>query len=68
LPDEDLATFKRYVARLFSVPVDDPNLGVALASDAIGAVHAYAADAIPWSQFVARADAILKAGGEGPTA
>ena len=43
-------------------------MGVALASDAIGAVHAYAADAIPWSQFVARADAILKAGGEGPTA
>lgn len=57
--EESLPVFKRYVGQLLGISITDPNRGVVFASDALAAIHSYAADQISWSAFVSRADALL---------
>ena len=59
VPDESLAAFRQYISRVFSMNISDPNEGVALAEEGIGAVGAYAAGRITWQEFVARCETLL---------
>jgi hypothetical protein len=60
LPEESLAVFKRYIARLFSVNIADPNVGVTFADDALGAVNGYVVGRLTWQDFVWRCEALLE--------
>jgi len=54
---ETLATFRRYVARLFSVNIMDVSDN--FPEDALNAVVEYADGSMSWPEFVSRADVLL---------
>ena len=63
--DETLDEFKSFVSRLLSLEVSDPNMGVALAEEAISLINRYASDHISWLEFVQGAKELLDGGHEG---
>ncbi len=54
---EVLATFRRYVSRLFSANIMD--VSETFPEDALNAVIEYADGSVSWPEFVARADVLL---------
>jgi hypothetical protein len=54
---ETLATFRRYVTRLFSANIMD--VPDTFAEDALNAVIEYADGSVSWPEFVSRADSLL---------
>ena len=60
LPEESLDVFKLYIAKVASVNIVDPNVGVTFADDALGAITGYAMGHLTWQDFVWRCEALLE--------
>jgi hypothetical protein len=57
--EESLENFKRYISRLFSVNIADPNVGIGFADDSLSLIGKYSSGALAWQEFAQRCEALL---------